>query len=331
MVATVAGIHLGIDTHANRPAANTVPDGSIYSCSTHNLVYKSNYAGNSWATWATLGGTGIADQGAFTYLDATDQGSDPASPAAGKHRFYAKAGGLYVKDSSGTVVGALGTGGGGGDAILRQSGGGGARISGLQGSADIVPGSAGAIDKEFDSSTLGGAAVGTPTTIDADTTAKGHLYINLAAAAGTHWSGRAWSWSPSNGHYVKAKLADYRIFSNYNRVALFVGEATPGAMRLINVDAENRIATLSASSPTNASYITQLSGRDPWAPIYFRIVYNSSTSLDLQFSRAGLTWTTVSAAVNPGFTVGSAGLVVSNEDGTSGHDVEAFWDWIRSS
>ena len=58
MTATVAGIHLGIDTHANRPAANTVPDGSLYSCSTHNLVYKSNFAGNSWATWATLGASG---------------------------------------------------------------------------------------------------------------------------------------------------------------------------------------------------------------------------------------------------------------------------------
>lgn len=55
MTATVAGIHLGLDTHANRPAANTVPDGSVYSCSTHSLVYKSNLAGNSWATWATLG------------------------------------------------------------------------------------------------------------------------------------------------------------------------------------------------------------------------------------------------------------------------------------
>jgi hypothetical protein len=56
MVATVAGIHLGLDTHANRPAGNAVPDGSFYSCSTHGLIYKSNFAGNSWATWATLGG-----------------------------------------------------------------------------------------------------------------------------------------------------------------------------------------------------------------------------------------------------------------------------------
>jgi hypothetical protein len=57
MTATVAGIHIGIDIHTNRPAGNTVPDGSLYSCSTHSLVYKSNFAGNSWATWATLGGT----------------------------------------------------------------------------------------------------------------------------------------------------------------------------------------------------------------------------------------------------------------------------------
>jgi hypothetical protein len=58
VTATVAGIHLGIDTHANRPAANTVPDGSLYSCSTHSLIYKSNFGGNSWATWATLGAGG---------------------------------------------------------------------------------------------------------------------------------------------------------------------------------------------------------------------------------------------------------------------------------
>lgn len=70
MTATVAGIHLGIDTHANRPAANTVPDGSIYSCSTHSLVYKSNFAGNSWATWATLGSAG--GSGTLTTIEEAD-------------------------------------------------------------------------------------------------------------------------------------------------------------------------------------------------------------------------------------------------------------------
>src|SRR6185369_15295046 len=61
MAGTVAGIHLGLDVHGSRPAANTVPDASFYSCSTHGLIYKSNYAGNSWATWANLAGTGLTD------------------------------------------------------------------------------------------------------------------------------------------------------------------------------------------------------------------------------------------------------------------------------
>ena len=43
------------DTHANRPAANAVPTGGLYSCTTHNLIYRTD--GSTWSTWATLGGT----------------------------------------------------------------------------------------------------------------------------------------------------------------------------------------------------------------------------------------------------------------------------------
>lgn len=82
MVATVAGIHLGIDTHGNRPAGNTVPDGSIYSCSTHSLVYKSNYAGNSWATWASLGTAGAYAPGG-TDVAIADGGTGASTKAAG--------------------------------------------------------------------------------------------------------------------------------------------------------------------------------------------------------------------------------------------------------
>lgn len=84
MTATVAGIHLGIDTHANRPAANTVPDGSIYSCSTHSLIYKSNFAGNSWATWATLGtgASGSITASGYTQNTARLLGRTTASSGA---------------------------------------------------------------------------------------------------------------------------------------------------------------------------------------------------------------------------------------------------------
>lgn len=59
MPATVAGIHLGPDTHANRPAADLagLPVGALYMCSDHGLIYITD--GSSWSTWASLSG-GIA-------------------------------------------------------------------------------------------------------------------------------------------------------------------------------------------------------------------------------------------------------------------------------
>jgi hypothetical protein len=81
MGATVAGIHLGLDIHTNRPAGNAVPDGSLYSCSTHSLVYKSNYAGNSWATWTTLGATAATYHGCKIYNDGTQSINSGSSTA----------------------------------------------------------------------------------------------------------------------------------------------------------------------------------------------------------------------------------------------------------
>src|SRR4051812_1863065 len=57
MANTVLGTH-GSGIHSARPAGNAVPDGSLYSCTTHSLIYVSSYGGNSWATWANLAGTG---------------------------------------------------------------------------------------------------------------------------------------------------------------------------------------------------------------------------------------------------------------------------------
>ncbi len=57
MATTVFGDHLLTGDHASRPAAADVPQGSLYSCTTHGLVYQSDGV-SSWATWATItGGT----------------------------------------------------------------------------------------------------------------------------------------------------------------------------------------------------------------------------------------------------------------------------------
>lgn len=72
MTNTVAGIHLGADTHANRPDATAVTAGSLYSCSDHNLVYRSD--GSTWSTWATLGGS-ISDSQTFTHTGEVSTGT----------------------------------------------------------------------------------------------------------------------------------------------------------------------------------------------------------------------------------------------------------------
>lgn len=43
---------LGTGTHGSRPAATALPAGSLYSCTTHSLVYQTD--GATWTTWATL-------------------------------------------------------------------------------------------------------------------------------------------------------------------------------------------------------------------------------------------------------------------------------------
>lgn len=71
MAATVAGIHLGPDTHANRPAAGTPPVGALYSCTDHDLIYRTD--GSTWATYADLTGSGGASDWTTEVTKASDE------------------------------------------------------------------------------------------------------------------------------------------------------------------------------------------------------------------------------------------------------------------
>lgn len=117
MVASVAGIHLS-GNHAGRPTANTVPDGSLYSCTTHALVYKSDYAGNSWSTWADLSGTGTGE-----ILTKTTSETDTSLV-------------LHPDGAGGVEWGTDATGGGGFPLGLAAG--------------DTIPGTPGAMDEEFE-------------------------------------------------------------------------------------------------------------------------------------------------------------------------------------
>jgi len=66
---------LGPDTHANRPAANTVPDKAQYVCTTHGLIYVNN--AGTWGTWVTLAGTAVLPSGGTTgQVLAKNSGTD---------------------------------------------------------------------------------------------------------------------------------------------------------------------------------------------------------------------------------------------------------------
>lgn len=79
-MSTTFASHLTKGIHSARPAATAVPAGSLYSCSTHGLIYQSD--GSSWSTYATLGGTAF---GAWTdYTPAlTAAGGNPALGTGG--------------------------------------------------------------------------------------------------------------------------------------------------------------------------------------------------------------------------------------------------------
>ncbi len=56
MATTRFADHLLTGTHASRPAASAVPAGTLYSCTTHSLIYQSDGT-SAWSTYATLGST----------------------------------------------------------------------------------------------------------------------------------------------------------------------------------------------------------------------------------------------------------------------------------
>lgn len=47
---------LGPDTHANRPAASACPWGTVYKCTTHNMIERNS--SGTWTDWASLDGLG---------------------------------------------------------------------------------------------------------------------------------------------------------------------------------------------------------------------------------------------------------------------------------
>ena len=195
-------------------------------------------------------------------------------------------------------------------------------------------------DDEFKTAVSGSAPSGwtlfqTPTTIDADTTFKSHLYVKKTATSGaTGHVGIYKAWTPGAGECYSTKITDM-VYTrvNYQRGGgISIGEANPVTGKTNNfwvVDNSSGpvlgVTHYTAAGTFSSSLYT---GAYPGyaGPIYLRIRYNSPTSVDYQFSRNGVVWTTL-LNHNPGFTVGSIALTTETANATN--DSEAVWDWIR--
>lgn len=66
--------HVLTGDHASRPAASAVPEGTLYSCTDHNLIYQSDGA-SAWSTWSNPGAVTDAELAAIAGLtSAADKG-----------------------------------------------------------------------------------------------------------------------------------------------------------------------------------------------------------------------------------------------------------------
>ena len=89
------------------PTSPSAGDQRLFVDSADHLLKLKNSSGT-----VTPAGGGLADEGAFTYLDATD-GAAPGNPAASHARIYSKSGRFYSRDSSGNEYGPFDVAGGG--------------------------------------------------------------------------------------------------------------------------------------------------------------------------------------------------------------------------
>lgn len=208
-------------------------------------------------------------------------------------------------------------------------------IPGLAGSPDRAPG--GGNDDEFDTTDTsdpmtGWTTVGSPAAHDMNSTVLSHYYLQKTATA-AGWVGIRKAWTPSNGSTVTCKLSDFRLREENNLVGFFIGVSSPGQLMGLHVGIYSgayRLLSFNMNSPTSFSS-ENTAGGISWntiTPLYLRMTYNSSTSVTMEWSYSGLLFKPYSSAVNPGFTVGSAGLFVETGDSTTS-DVAAVFDWIR--
>lgn len=84
--------HLLSGDHASRPSAASVPQGTLYACSTHGLIYQSDGI-SIWPTWLT-----VVAGGAYHHIQSVPATTWTINHMLGRHPS------VSVLDSGGSQV-----------------------------------------------------------------------------------------------------------------------------------------------------------------------------------------------------------------------------------
>ena len=370
---TLPGVLLS-GIHSARPAASAVAKGALYAETDTGQTFQSDGA-STWTAWGPaalanpmttpadliVGGTSGTPARLAKGSDGQVLTVDPsthllvwATPASGFADPTTTKGDLIAHGTTTTrlPVGsdgqalmadstqALGVkwatpAAGGADAVQVASGAGAVRIPGLAGSADIPPG--GAADMEFDTATLGGFAIGSPDTINANTDLKSALRIYKASTGGFSLHGRGWTLASlgiSMPFTMTMRLLDQSLGASYQATDLLVAEGSPGKLSGF---AYGSTAGYFLQPNVGYSIWTNATSRATWGgdilrvatlPLYMRLVVASSTSVTSFISAGGHSWMQISSW-NPGFTIGAVAVTVTGNDNSVA--IDSYIDWIRFS
>jgi len=290
------------------------------------------------------------------------EGAAPGTPPSGFLYAYAKSDGkLYYKDDGGTEHGPLeaadlsahtgdttdahdasaisavssGYGNSSGtdvqtilddfDAAITAASGGG-------GSTDLTIPSGGTLYDGTSSS--GWSAFGSPDTFDVDTTKPDHFYLLKGTSGGNNIYGATHAVGGSFPRTYTCRVTDALQVANYQGVGLVLGDSGGKFMSWGTIyDAgdyylQRYLWNSASSAGANVNYLSGATLRPAYLlPIFLRLVVNSTSNIDLQWSRGGMIYHTLASAVNPSMTVDRFGLFVYG----FGARAEGAIKWVHES
>ena len=209
-------------------------------------------------------------------------------------------------------------------------------VAGSPGTWTAISGAAAAVDPvqelfgtptgsafEFATSSLAGltALSPTPDVENADTSVPDAYFVqdNLGTTA---WCGRYLA-APAAPFTVITKILDDTVRADFNGAAVFIGEATPGVMELIQHTSLVRdIKSERFTNPTTFSSTLASTTDDREPPLWLALRVNSATSVDYLYSSGGWVWVALTAARNPAITIASVGIAGKSEN--TGGSAAAF-------